>query len=155
VKLALEELTHMEDDPQALLSVAMQRAAMGPVYGRHPGGEAESLPRITRQQVRDQWQGLYHAGRIQIVIAGPVDADALADRIDGCFAGRGRRERSGREPAAFTFTPTRVYREKDLKQQYIGISLAAAAKDSPDFPIEQVLLGVLSGGMSARLFTEV
>lgn len=155
VKLAIEELTHMEDDPQSLLTVAMQRASLGPVFGRNPGGEKETLPRITPALVREHWKKMFHAGRVQVAAAGPLDADALARRVDKCFNGLGSSARAGRDAANHKLTPTKIHREKDLKQQYIGISLAGATKDSPEFPVEDVLLGVLSGGMSARLFTEV
>lgn len=155
VKLALEELTHLEDDPQALLTLAMQRAALGPVYGRNPGGEKETLPRITPGTVREHWKRMYHAGRMQVVAAGPVDADALALRIEKRFRGLGDARPAGRDKADHLFAPTRIHRAKDLKQQYIGVSLPGAAKDTPAFPVEDVLIGVLSGGMSARLFTEV
>ena len=37
----------------------------------------------------------------------------------------------------------------------MGICYPGVAVPSPEFPIEQVMLGVLSGGMSSRLFTEV
>lgn len=155
VKLAIEELKHMEDDPQSLLTVAMQRASLGPIYGRNPGGEPDTLPRITPKLVREHWKRMYHAGRMQVAAAGPIDAAALAKRVDRCFAGLGSRAAAGREPARHTLTPIKVHRDKDLKQQYIGVSLAGSPKGGADFPVEQVLLGVLSGGMSARLFTEV
>jgi len=154
-QLAQEELTHLQDDPQSLLMVAMQRLALGPVYGRHPGGEAESLPRITPKQVREYWSSYYHAGRMQFTVAGPVDADALRKRVDERFKRLGSAELAGRRPVDFAISPERKHVPKDLKQQYIGISLQGTPKGSPDFAAEQVAVAVLSGGMSARLFTEV
>lgn len=155
VKLATEELVHLDDDPQSLLQLAMQQAAFGPRFGRNAGGDADSLPRITPARVRAHWRETFHSGRMQVAGAGPVEADALAERIAARFNGLGSAELTGREMCDYPFTPARLHREKDLKQQYIGISLAGAAKGSPDFAVEQVLLGVLSGGMGARLFTEV
>ncbi|MBU0616723.1 MAG: insulinase family protein [Planctomycetes bacterium] len=155
VQLAQEELRHMEDDPHELLRNDVQRITLGPVYGRNPGGEAESLERIRPEKVRAHWRRNYHAGRLQVAVAGPVDADALSAKVDGCFAGLGNAARSGRDVADYTFTPDRHHRQKDLKQQYIGITLPGASRDHGDYPVERVLIGVLSGGMSGRLFTEV
>lgn len=155
VQLAQEELRHMEDDPHELLRVEVQRLTLGPVYGRYPGGQPETLPRITPEKVRDHWRRTYHAGRLQVAVAGPVDADALSRRIDACFNGLGDVARGGRDAADYAFTPARAHRQKDLKQQYIGLTLPGAPKGHADFPVEQVLIGVLSGGMSGRLFTEV
>jgi len=155
VALAQEELKLMEDDPYELLRLDLQRLTLGPLYGRHPGGQPDTLARITPQHVVEHWQRTYHAGRLQVAIAGPVDADAVARRVDERFAGLGVPQPAGREPAAYTFTPGRRHRQKDLKQQYIGITLPGVPKEHPDFAVEQVLIGILSGGMSGRLFTEV
>lgn len=155
VQLALEELEHLEDDPHELLRIDVQRLALGPVYGRYIGGERETLKRITPERIREHWRRGFHAGRLQVAAGGPVDADALARRVDKAFAGLGDSARSGRDPVRHDFAPARHHRDKDLKQQYIGIALPGASRDDPDFAVEQVLMGVLSGGMSGRLFTEV
>lgn len=154
-QLAHEELSHLQDDPQSLLMLAMHRLALGPVFGRHPGGEAESLPRITPAHVRDYWSSYYHAGRLQFTVAGPVDADALRKRVDERFRRLGQSDLAGRRAVDYAIAPERRHVAKDLKQQYIGISLQGAPKGSPDFAAEKVAVAVLSGGMSARLFTEV
>ncbi len=155
VQLAQEELVHLQDDPQELLRIDLQRQTYGPDFGRYAGGEPETLARITPRSVREHWRRGFHVGRLQVVAAGPIDAGALAQRVDRRFAGLGDPRRAGREPAAVLFSPGRHHRNKDLQQQYIGMSLRGAAKDDANFAIEQVALGVLSGGMSGRLFTEV
>ncbi len=155
VELAQQDLRQMEDEPHELLRVMLQRLTLGPVLGRHVGGTPESLAHVTPDLVREHWRRLYHAGRLQVVAAGPVDPDKLARQVERCFAGFGPAERRGREPADFEFQPAREHRSKELEQQYIGITLPGLSRDDPHFPTEQVLLAVLSGGMSGRLFTEV
>ncbi len=155
VQLAQEELRHREDDPHDLLRVDVQRLTLGPIYGRFPGGEAETLARITPEKVRAHWSSTYHAGRLQVTAAGPLDADALSQKVDACFRDLGSPTRSAREEADYAFTPDRHHREKDLKQQYIGITLPGTPKGHADYPVERVLIGVLAGGMSGRLFTEI
>lgn len=155
VQLAAEELKHMEDDPQSLLRTDIQLLTLGNVLGRNPGGETDTLPRITPQLVREHWKRNCYAGRLQVAAAGPVDADQLATRIDQRFAGFGSAKHGGRDDADFTFTPDRHHRAKNLKQQYIGLTLPGAPRSDPSYATERVLLGVLSGGMSGRLFTEV
>ncbi len=154
-ELAQLELRHMEDEPQELLRVMVQRLTLGPHLGRYPGGTLETLARIDAEAVRAHWRRLYSTGRMQVVASGPIDAEVLAQRIDDAFAGLGSPERQGREPAEFTFTPAREHRHKELEQQYLGITLPGLWRGHDDFPVEQVLIGVLSGGMSGRLFTEV
>jgi predicted Zn-dependent peptidase len=155
VELARQELRQMEDEPTELLRLMIQRLTLGPVLGRHPTGELESLDRITPDTIRDHWRQVYHAGRLQVTAAGPVDPVRLSRQIDRCFDGWGSPERRGRDPADFTWSSAKEHRHQKLEQQYIGMTLPGIPRDHPDFPVEQVLLGVLAGGMSGRLFTEV
>lgn len=155
VELAQQDLKQLEDDPGDLVRVMIQRMTLGPQLGRHPGGDPESLSRITPQSVRDHWRGNYHAGRMQVSVAGAVDVERIAAALERQFGGLGDSHRSGRAPIAVQFTPQRRHRAKELKQEYIAISMVGTPRDHADFAIEQVLIGVLSGGMSGRLFTEV
>ncbi|MBK8916125.1 MAG: insulinase family protein [Phycisphaerales bacterium] len=152
---ALLDLKHMQDDPQDVVRLMIQRLALGPVYGRHVGGAPATLPRITRAAVLDHWRNHYSAGRLQISAAGPLDADVLARDCERLFSRFGDADRAGRERVAATFSPRQAHRSKRLKQQYIAMVLPGVERGDPREPAEQVLLGVLSGGMSGRLFTEV
>ena len=155
VELAQQELRTMEDEPQALLRVLIQRLTLGLVLGRYPGGEPDTLPRITPEKVRQHWRQFYHSGRLQVAVAGPVEPDALARNVDETFADLGSAEQTGRAVAEFEFTPRREHRHKDLEQQYIALTLPGVPRGHTDFAVEQVTLRVLAGGMSGRLFTEV
>ncbi len=155
VDLALQDLRHMEDEPQDLLRVLIQRLTLGPDLGRNPDGTPESLPQVTRDVVHDHWRRCYHSGRLQVAVAGPLDAERVARQIDTAFSGFGSAERAGRADAEFTFEPARQHRHKDCKQQYIGLTMPGVPRGHRDFAAERVLLSVLSGGMSGRLFTEV
>jgi len=155
IELARQELRHMEDEPFELLRTLVEETTLGPVFGRNPTGTLESLERITPQAMRDHWQRFYHAGRLQVAAAGPVDAGALAQQIEKRFSGFGASAHAGRGPADFEFKPARRHRHKELEQQYIGITLPGLPRGHEQYAVEQVLLGVLAGGMSGRLFTEV
>ncbi len=155
IEHAETDLRHLEDEPDDLLRIMIQRLTFGPVYGRHVGGTFESLARITPERVREQWQRTFHAGRLQVAAAGPLEPERIAAQLDASFAGLGDSARAGRGDAQFGFTPAREHRHKELEQQYIGLTLPGLPRSDPDFAVEQVLIGVLSGGMSGRLFTEV
>ena len=155
VELARQELRQMEDEPDELINVMIERLTLGPVLGRYPGGEPLTLPRITPEKIREHWQRFYRAGRMQVTAAGPIEPDGLARRLEAVFAERGSREREGRAAAAFDFQPARQHMPKELEQEYVAITLPGLAKTDPQFPVEQMLLRVLAGGMSGRLFTEV
>lgn len=155
VELAQQDLRRLEDDPQDLLRVHIQRLTLGPVLGRHPGGSPQTLPLITHQTARGHWERAFHAGRLQVAVAGPVEFDAVAEQVARVWADLGAAAPSGRDPVTLDRAPRREHFDKGLKQQYLALTLPGLPKDHPDFHVEQVLIGVLSGGMGGRLFTEV
>ncbi len=155
VELAQQELRHLEDEPHELVSIMIHRLALGPELGRYLGGTPESLARITPAAVREHWRRCYGAGRLQVAVAGPVEPRGLIARLEECFAGFGDATRQGRDGAPWTWHAAREHRAKELEQQHIALALPGRPRDDPRFAAEQVLLGVLSGGMSGRLFTEV
>jgi len=153
--LAEQEMAALEDDPPSLADKLISRQGFGPVLGRHPLGERETLARIGRDDLVEHWRRTFATGRMQVTAAGPVEPDAVAAMIERHLAGFGDGERTGRERFEFSFAPARSHHSKELEQEQIAICFPSAAVTDADFPVERVLLGVLSGGMSARLFTEV
>jgi len=155
VELARQELEALEDDAQDLLAKLFGVPAFGPLLGRHPLGEKETLDRTTRDDLESFWRSYFSAGRMVVTAAGAVTADRVAAVFEEHFNGFGARNKQGRSDTAVAFTPGNVHHDKDLEQVNIGICWPAVDATHDDFPVQQVMLGVLSGGMSARLFTEV
>jgi predicted Zn-dependent peptidase len=155
VDLAQQSLRHMEDEPQRLLQILMHELVMGPRQGRCLIGTPESLALITRSAVRAHWERAYHSGRLQVSVAGAVGPNELAGQLTETFRGLGEPTWAGRDPAAFDIQARRGHRPKDAQQEYLAISLPGIPKGAPEYATQKLLVGVLSGGMSGRLFAEV
>lgn len=155
ITLAEQEIAALEDDPPSLADKLISRQGFGPVLGRHPLGERQTLVRIGRDDLVEHWHNTFAAGRMQVAAAGPVEPDSVAATLERHFAGFGSSQRAGRERVDPPFDPARTHHPKELEQEQIAVCFPSAAVSDDDFPAERVLLGVLSGGMSARLFTEV
>ncbi len=155
VELACQELDGLQDEPIELLRKVQARQAYGPRLGRHPLGERETLAAMGPDDIRSQWASTFSAGRLQVAVAGPVDIEATTDLLEQVFSGFGPSAPAGREPFETTFSPVTTHVPKQLQQQYISICWPGAPATDPDFPVERVILGILAGGMSGRLFTEV
>jgi len=155
VELARQDLLALQDDPQALADKMIARLAYGPVLGRHVGGEKETLDTIVADDFRSFWRDHFHAGRMLVSCAGPVEPQRLIDCFEQRFAGFGAARPSGRERFAVEFQPGASHQDKDSEQEQIAIALPGVAVDDPRYPVQRILIGVLSGGMSSRLFTEV
>lgn len=155
IELARQELLALEDDPQGLADKYIGEKAFGPVLGHHTLGESETLDRITRDDLVRHWRTHFGTGRIVVSLAGAIDPARAADVLQRCFDGFGDKTRTGRDAFSPSFSAGRTHYNKDLEQEQIGICWPGVDAIHDDFPIQQVMLGILSGGMSGRLFTEV
>ena len=155
LELAKQELVALEDDAQSLADKLIGQQAYGPLLGRHSLGEAETLASITRDDVELQWRTRFCSGLMLVSVAGAVEPAQAADVLQRHFDGFGDTAKNGRDAFPVQFTPGITHQTKDLEQEQIGICWPGVDVTHEDYPVQQVLLGVLSGGMSGRLFTEV
>ena len=155
VELARQELTALEDDPHALLDKLLGIKGYGSLLGRHSLGERETLERISRADIRAQWEATYHGGRMLVSVAGPLQPQAVADTLERHFEGFGASARAGRAPKSIEFAAGEWHFPKDTEQEHIGLCYAGVPMNDDELPVQRVVLGALAGGMSARLFTEV
>jgi len=155
VELAQQEITALDDDAHGLSDKLLDAQVYGPILGRHSLGEPETIAGTTRDHLVEHWMKLYHGGRMQVFAAGAVETQQLADMLEKRFEGFGSVEPCGREHVKVAFEPKHRHFTKSLEQQQIGIAFPGVSITDDHFAVQRVMLGVLSGGMSARLFTEV
>jgi len=155
IDLSRQELLAMQDDPQALVDKEISARAFGPVLGRHGLGERETLDRITRDDLVRYWKQHFHTGRMMLAVAGAVEPARVVEVFEKHFAAAARGPRDGRNPWRAEFTPGTHHQHKELEQEQIGVCFPGIEVTHADFPTQQAVLGILSGGMSGRLFTEV
>ncbi len=153
--LARQELDALDDNASGLVDKYISRKAYGPLLGRHPLGEVETLDRLTRADLEEHWRTYFQAGRMIVSVAGPVEGPQVADIFERHFGGFGGAERGGRNALPIKFTAGASHYHKDLEQEQIGICWPGVDATHDAFPVQRVMLVVLSGGMSGRLFTEI
>jgi len=160
VDLSQQALAALKDDPNELAKKLLHKQSYGDPLGRHALGEMETLSLIGREQVVNHWKQHFSNSRMQVSIAGAVESDRVADLLEEKFEGFHSAEEEGniateRPSFHLDFSPARLHYSKDLEQEQIAICFPGAAVDDDDFAVQRVIVGVLSGGMSGRLFTEV
>jgi len=155
VELARQEIKALEDDPQSLTDKHLARLAFGPVLGRHALGEPETLDAIRRDDLAAFWRNNFCGGRMLVTVAGAIDPTQATETLEQCFAEFGASAPAARQPIPVQSTLKRAHHQKELQQEQIGICWPGAAATDDDYYPQQVMLGILSGGMSGRLFTEV
>lgn len=155
IELGLQELTALEDDPSELASRLIAPQAFGDPLGRHELGTAETLKQINRDDILNFWGNNFSTNRMQITVGGAVDVARFAATVNELFAGFGNGVPPARTSIPLKFSPGVHHHAKEAEQQQILMCWPGVAVTNPNYPVERVMLGVLGGGMSSRLFTEV
>lgn len=152
-ELGLMALEALKDDPQERASLLLRQRHYPAPLNRSTLGTVEGLQACTQEDVVKGWQERAVPRGSILAIAGAIDADDVARRLDGLLAGwsgtRAEPTTGGR--------PARGYAHETDASNQVQVLLAAdaPADPHPDSLAERVAVNVLSGGMSGRLFTEV
>ena len=152
--LALQALASLHDNPAQRLFTELTQAFFPGPFGRPTLGRVEDLERIDiGDLVGDHRARFRPAGAILAVAGGVEFAEVrrLADELFGDWEGAPR-------PAPRAASRTGAYYDhlhQDTAQTQIGIAYPGLPVEDPDYYKARLGLNVLSGGMGARLFTEV
>jgi predicted Zn-dependent peptidase len=121
--------------------------------GRPTEGTLPSLEAITIEEIRRQYEGFYRPNGTILGVAGRIDWKALVDLVGGLLGDWQPAERGDVKPQARGPKIDHVPHEGN--QTHIGIAYDSVPYRHPDYFQASGAVGVLSGGMSSRLFTEV
>lgn len=152
-QLALEELASLEDQPAARLGEALSAATFLSGHGRSGYGTAAGLNRLDPAAVLADRSRRYGAAGSVLAIAGGCEAEAAADLVRRHL---GDWQGSTADEALPVFNqPGWHHVTADTAQVQIGLSFRALPPKHPAAVLQSLAVAVLSGGMGARLFTEV
>jgi len=113
----------------------------------------EQLEALTAERLRGDFRRRFTPRGAILSVAGLFDWDALKDQVEASFGG-------WRATAGDTMSgspgPRGTFHEKqETNQVQIGLAFDSIPDSHPDSILVQTMLNVLSGGMGARLFSEV
>ncbi|MFM9962982.1 MAG: M16 family metallopeptidase [Planctomycetaceae bacterium] len=148
-----QSLRAIEDEPQRKLMIELRRRCYDAPWGLPTEGSLEELPRLTVKSVREHCDRCLRPNGAILGIAGQVDVPRTLELIGQLFGDWGTKP----EPSMVTGPRgDRVgHIAHDSTQMHIGIGYDAIEYSHPDYYKAWAAVGVLSGGMSSRLFTEV
>lgn len=152
-QVMLQELRAVEDEPSQKVMIELRRHHYPEPWGRPPQGEREAIEATTIKQIDELFQQRYRPNGTILGVAGRFEWQQLKDMVAELLADwepsdQARIVEAGRMSKHEHFT-------YDSAQTQIGISYASVPYRHPDYFQAWGAVGVLSGGMSARLFTEV
>ncbi len=151
--LALQDLQGLEDEPRQKVMIELRRLHYPSPLGQDRRGTAEGIEGLSAAAIREHYRRLFTPRGTIVSVAGNIDWPALRDQIGRLFGDWTAPEPP---PLALGRTATqRAHLEKETTQTQIGIAYPSVPITHPEYYAAIGAVNVLSGGMSARLFTEV
>ncbi len=149
----LQELRAVEDEPAQKVMIELRRRHYPQPWGRPAQGEQQALEAINIDDVRPHFHQRYRPNGTILGVAGRCDWEQLKDTV-GSLLGDWK---PGEAQQIVEQAPGRKYEHLpyDSSQTQIGVAYPSVAYRDPDYFQAWGAVGVLSGGSSARLFTEV
>jgi predicted Zn-dependent peptidase len=150
---ALQELQAIEDEPGQKLFIELKRRTLPEPLGRPILGNREDVERIGVETLVDLHRRAYRPNSAIIGVAGAVQFEAVRDAVERILGDWAPMEQPPLELFAAESSNGHIYSDK--AQTHIGIGFPSVSFGDRDFFNAHGAVGVLSGGMSARLFTEL
>jgi predicted Zn-dependent peptidase len=146
-------LQSLEDEPRQKVLIELRRRHFPPPLGHDRRGTREGIQSTTPLALHDHYRQLFGPTGTILSMAGNIEWRPLLDQVEHLFGNW--------TPSAERSLPTGVppagseHISKDTTQTQIGVAYESVPIGHSDYYAAQGAVNVLSGGMSARLFTEV
>lgn len=157
-QLAIDGVHSLDDDPRHKVMVKLREQFYPHPLGISTIGHIEELKALTADITRGIVGDHFRLSQTVFAIAGKYDFDKVCKQLEKLFAGQ-RREPAGAieigSRAGSQGAGKYMHIEDDSSQVHIGLMADSVTLGHDDYYNARVAVSVLSGGMSARLFTEV
>ena len=155
-----------EDNPPEVVHEAYQLAVFGDnSLGRPVGGSQETMRSVRRDDVWDYYQRIYAPSSLIIAAAGDVNHDEIVETVCHSLSGAWSEElscaqsprprRSTQMTNSDEYQPERVTRYRHIEQAHVIVGGPSMRAGDDRRPVMSVLLSILGGSMSSRLFQEI
>jgi predicted Zn-dependent peptidase len=151
--LALQDIQSLEDSPQQKVMIELRRRYYPAPLSQDRRGRAEDIESLTPDAVRGQYAALFRPNGSILSVAGNIEWEPLKAQVERLFDDW--KPLDVPEPTPEPHRPTSEHLPKDTQQTQIAFAFPSAPVGHPRYYAARAAEGVLSGGMSARLFTEV
>lgn len=152
-QVCFQEIMATQDDLSRRSIRKLRQRHFGDPDGRHADGSIESVTKITQQDISDFWKRYYQPSGTIIAVAGKMDFESLKSHVGKLFDDW---QANPVEPIESTGeVHGALHIPFESEQTQISLAWPGVAYSHPDFYKHRAAIGVLSDGMSSRLFHEV
>jgi len=152
-QLAIDEVLSLDDDPRHKVMLKLREQFYPSPLGHNTIGDIAELKALTAQISGQIIKDKFNLSQTIFSVAGKYDFDAVCQQIERLFESE---PQEGGE--SITLGPRQgkyTHIDNDGAQVHIALMTETVKPTDEDYYNARVAISVLSGGMSARLFTEV
>jgi len=153
-KVILEEINMYQDNP----TIVFEESLFGPgtSLGHNIAGSHQSVSNLKRSEVLAYRQKYYRPSNLVVAIAGRMPGD-ITTRVNRAFASFGAKTRpTGYARVRQSASRPRVrIRYKATEQIHLALGYPGLALGDSSMPALLLLMTILGGNMSSRLFTRI
>jgi len=152
-QLAVDSVLAMDDDPRQKVMLQVRGQFYRQPWGRSTIGEIEQLRHLTAEATAEILENNFNLSGTIFSVAGKYDFAVVCRQIEAAF------NAAAQKSLQAVTAGTKGQRYKHLNNQgaqvHIGLMTETVNPQDADYYQAVTAVSVLSGGMSARLFTEV
>ncbi len=152
-QLTIEGVIGLDDDPRQKVMVKLREQFYPQPLGRSIVGDIEELKALTADKTRQIIKNNFNLSQTVFAIAGKYDFERLCRQMENLF--ETDTQRSLDEISIGSKGGKYTHIENDGAQVHIGLMTPTVKLGDEDYYNARIAVSILSGGMSARLFTEV
>ena len=151
--VCFQEVRALEDDLAQKTVQQLRLNQYGTPYGQSSQGTMESVAKIDMNDLNNFYRSCYRPNGLVLAVAGKIDWQSLCEHVARLFGDWKKNEQL--DPAGEV--PRKMYQhiEFDSQQTHIALAYDSVPYSHPDYFQARGSVGVLSDGMSSRLFSEI
>jgi predicted Zn-dependent peptidase len=151
--VCLQDLKALDDDFAGQSMVELRRRHYADPYGRSHMGREETFSITSIDEVKAYFADCYRPGGAILGVAGNIDWRQLRDQVGEMFSAW----QQGSPPEITERPPDRQghHVEQVSSQTHIAVAYDSVPYSHDNYLLARGAVGVLSDGMSSRLFTEI
>jgi predicted Zn-dependent peptidase len=153
-QLAIDGVISLDDDPRQKVMLKLREQFYPHPLGRSTIGEISELETLTAEKTREIIKNKFNPSETVFAVAGKYDFNRLCKQMDDLFSNTGKGN-SSNEISTHDKSDRYLHIDNDGAQVHIGLMTETVKLTDEDYYNARAAVSVLSGGMSARLFTEV
>jgi len=152
-QLAVDDVLGLDDDPRQKVMLKLREQFYPSPLGRSTAGEVGELKALTAEKTKQIIKNNLNPSQTIFEVAGKYDFDAIVGQMEELFETDTQKlvEPITSGPKAGKYT----HIHNEGAQVHIGLMTETVKPTDEDYYNARLAVSVLSGGMSARLFTEV